>query len=91
MNRKRIFAVIGQIFGIECVPAVVIGSTNLTTLAKRTVVPKVKSELTVLYLLLISGESRHMGEIVLGSHHKIDPITTTLHLVSNTSTSGTWS
>ena len=41
---ERISAVIEQIFGVEYVPAVIIGDANLTALADRIVVSKVDSE-----------------------------------------------
>ena len=41
---KRISSVIEQIFGVEYVPAVIIGDANLTALANRIVVSKVDSE-----------------------------------------------
>ncbi|KAF9646144.1 hypothetical protein BDM02DRAFT_3181049 [Thelephora ganbajun] len=41
---KRISMVIEQIFGVEYVPAVIIGDANLTALANRIVVSKVDSE-----------------------------------------------
>ena len=41
---RRISMVIEQIFGVEYVPAVIIGDANLTALANRIVVSKVDSE-----------------------------------------------
>ena len=41
---RRISTVIEQIFGVEYVPAVIIGDANLTALANRIVVSKVDSE-----------------------------------------------
>jgi len=42
---RRISTVIEQIFGVEYVPAVIIGDANLTALANRIVVSKVDSTL----------------------------------------------